>query len=218
MENPSRVLGVLSGEDLDGALLRRWAVSAERVLAADAGADRLFDVGVVAHVVVGDMDSVSKKALDASPEAVPIADPNRTDCDKLLALATKEGHKRITLAGVEGDLPDHVLATLHSSARATLDVRLAYRRGMGWIVSPECPRKISDVPEGRRVSLLPLVSCTGANLSNVAWPIENAVLTATGMTSISNRALKGQLVATMREGAALLFVEYLPAEMPFWDA
>ena len=215
MENSLRVLGVLSGGDISRELLHRWAKGADRVIAADAGADLLLDVATVPHLIVGDMDSVSLRSLASNAEQLVVADQGTTDCDKLLARAAQEGHPCVTLIGVEGDLPDHVLATLHSAARSELDVRLAYRRGIGWIVKPERPRRIATEP-GRRLSLLGIESCDGVHLTGCLWPLQGARLGLRDSTSISNRTEAREVTVTMDKGAALLFIEYPIEEMPVW--
>lgn len=215
MENAPRVLGVLSGGDLGGDLLRRWAESVEIVMAADAGADLLLSVGVRPHLLIGDFDSASEHALRTVNERLHVPDQDSTDCDKLLAEAGQRGYEAITLTAVEGDLPDHVLATLHSAAKSPLDVRIAYRRGLGFIVKPDQPRSVECGP-GRRVSLLPLEPCRGVWLEGLRWSLRDASLSARGLTSVSNRSESQAVEARIQEGAALLFVEYSPEETPIW--
>jgi thiamine pyrophosphokinase len=215
VENSLRVLGVLSGGDNDRELLRRWAQSADRVIAAEAGADLLLDIEVVPHLIIGVMDSISPRGLSSAAKQLLVEDQDTTDCDKLLAQVALEGHSSVTLIGVEGDLPDHVLASLHSAARSNLDVRLAYRRGIGWIVKPHRPRRITTKP-GRRLSLLGLEPCEGVHLLGCQWPLENARLGLQDSTSISNRTEADEVTVTIDKGAALLFIEYPIEEMPVW--
>ena len=215
MENFPHVLGVLAGGDLDRDLVLRWAQSADRILAADAAADLLFSMGISPDVVIGDMDSISEQSLRSAKEQVRIPDQDTTDCDKLLARAAEEGHKSITLAGVEGDLPDHVLAILHSSASSKLEVKLAYRRGIGSIVKPH-REVIFKTQPGRRASLLALEPCHGVHFEGVAWSLRNAKLSIEEGTSISNRTEGEEVRVSIGQGAALLFVEFPVQEMPIW--
>lgn len=216
MENPPRVLGVLSGADMDSSLLWRWAKSADVVYAADGGANRLMLRNDCPVIIVGDMDSVSERTLEAATRKVHLPDQDTTDCDKLLQLAAADRHRSITLTSVEGDLPDHVLATLHSAARSKLDVRFAFRRGIGYIVKPSTARLISTKPGGR-VSLLPLTACRGTTLLGVHWPLDSVRLEINGLTSISNRAEGNEVAASVEGGAAMLFVEFADSEMPCWQ-
>src|ERR1043165_9573712 len=124
-----RVLGVLDGRDMPSDLLKAWAESAELVVAADGAADRLLEVGVRANIIVGDLDSLTSDP--GSSQVIRVQDAESTDCDKLLRWARDEGHVDLTLAGVEGDLLDHMLSTLSSCVAYRRTIRLALRRGIG---------------------------------------------------------------------------------------
>jgi thiamine pyrophosphokinase len=210
-----RVLGVLAGQDMPLTLLGSWAASAEMLLAADSGADRLVEAGYEPHKIVGDLDSVTTSTLVLGAEIVQDQSLDFTDCDKLLRLAADEGYEEITLASVEGDLPDHFLATMQSAARAKLSVRFAMRRGVGWLVRSDRDLALDSQP-GRRLSLLPLSETTGVRLTGVAWELNNADLQPHGMTSISNRTVNSLVTARVGTGTAFLFLEFPPEEIPFW--
>lgn len=200
---------------MPGNLLQKWVENASTVLAADAGLDRLQELGLLADLVVGDFDSARSVADLPMGVARHRPDQDATDCDKLLEVAAEEGFERITLVSVEGDQLDHMLATLHSAARSPLRVRLGLRKGVGWILSAGEEVVMRTLP-GRRISLLPLEDAQGVTLSGVEWPLENAILHPLKQTSISNRAAAAAVTASIKTGSAFLFAEYPPEEMPFW--
>ncbi len=197
------MLGVLGGNDIGDENLRAWASSAEVVYAADSGADRLIALNI-SPVVVGDFDSFLSLPYASHLRLVHSIDQSTTDCDKLLALVRSDGHSSITLTSTEGDLPDHVIATYSSAIASGLDVRFAFRRGIGWLVRG---RIEIATRAGQRVSLLPLSRCEGVNLSGVEWPCENAVFEPGNGLSVSNRATGDSVVAAVRSGCSMLFVE-----------
>ena len=210
-----RALGVLAGNDMPFSLLKKWAHSADIIFAADAGLDRLLEIGVEPAVVIGDFDSV--QGLDQfQNERVHDRDENSTDCDKLLKMAGEREIAAITLASVEGDQLDHMLATLHSAARSPLKVRIALRRGMAWILNAGDVVTVETQP-GRRVSMIPLEEVRGATIRGVKWPLEDADLHPSGMTAVSNLASEKEVKAAIGSGAALLFVSYPEEEMPLWE-
>lgn len=198
---------------MPGSLVKRWAHSADFIIAADAGADLLAEVGVRPNFILGDMDSA--RSIPPEVEVRLLEDQDSTDCDKLLAAASELDCQTITLIAIEGDQLDHMLATLHSAARSPLRVRVALRTGVGWILGAGDEVRASTQP-GRRVSLLPLAESQGASLKGVRWPLERSSISALGHTSISNSAEGESIYAHILEGAAFLFVEYPPEEMPFW--
>jgi thiamine pyrophosphokinase len=195
-------------------LLRIWATSAKHIIAADAGADRLLEAGVQPTVIVGDLDSISERAQNLGIEVVHLADQDSTDCDKLLALAASRGIKEITLASVEGDSLDHLIGTVYSAARASINVRFALRTGLGWIVRTGTHEMSTTM--GRRVSLLPISPCKGVHLKGVHWPLVNASLAPLSLVSVSNRATGDRVGVTIEEGVGLFIVEYAVEEMPLW--
>lgn len=211
----TRALGVLHGNDFDVYLLKDWAESSSTLIAADGGANALLEIGISAHIIVGDLDSASVQAQAAANEVFADENQSKTDCDKLLQVAHNRGFDEITLTCAEGDLPDHVLAILQSAARAEIGVRIGYRRGVGWIVKPGKSYRAATRADVR-VSLLPIEPCDGVVLQGVRWQLAGAVLSATGLTSISNRAVGDVIECSIENGAALLFVEYPREEMPFW--
>jgi thiamine pyrophosphokinase len=214
MENRGlRVLGVLAGTDMPTEQMMAWARSADVILAADGGADRLVANGVVPHTTIGDLDSLRSSV----PQEALIRDPdqNTSDCDKLLDLAVRNGYSEITVIGVEGDRLDHVLGTLASAVRAPISVRLALRRGVGWILRDAAKVEIQTLA-GELVSVLPLERSLGVSLVGVRWPLSDAELSANGLVSLSNRATSEHLSLTVRSGAVLLTVLSSRLELPHW--
>lgn len=200
---PPRVLGVLGGNDVDNESLRAWASTADVVYAADSGADRLIALGF-SPIVVGDLDSFATLPNASHLRVVQSIDQSTSDCDKLLALVKSDGHVSVTLAATEGDLPDHVLSTYSSAVSCGLEVRFAYRRGIGVLVRDGVGMATEP---GQRVSLIPLIPCTGVGLRGVAWPLEEAELEPGGAVSISNEATGDLVTVSLRSGSALLFLE-----------
>lgn len=208
-----RVLGVLAGGDILLERLGDWARSADVVLAADGGADRSLAAGVTPTATVGDLDSLVASVEAA--RAVRDSDQDSSDCDKLLALAQRMGHTHITLIGAEGDRLDHVLGALSSAVRSTLFVRLALRRGLGWVLRGPIDFSI-EAGADELVSLMPLEACENVTLTGVRWPLSEARLSAGGLVSLSNRALGGPLTVEIGQGAALLTALSPERETPAW--
>lgn len=197
----SRVLGVLGGKDTPPEAVRGWALGADWVVAADSGADACLAVGIRPSVV-GDMDSFKGDATGLDMRPVP--DQDTTDCDKLLAWVAERGHRAVTIACLEGDRIDHVLASLASLARSPLVVSVVSRRSVGRVVRAG-ERVAFAAPEGTRFSVLGLGECI-AGVGGARWPFESSDLTPPRPPSISNR-VKGDAWVEVERGCALLTVE-----------
>ena len=196
---PRKVLGVLAGSDLAPGALEAWLAWADRVVAADGGADLCRAAGREPDVIVGDLDSI------ADPSGLtPDPDQDTSDADKLLALLKREGHRSATLIGVEGDRLDHVLATLYSCARAECFFwPLVLRRGSVQVLGPEC---ILGRGVRGRVSLMPIVR-SRVTVTGLRWPLEDATLDPLGLVSLSNEIDGPRLSVTVSEGVVALFLE-----------
>jgi thiamine pyrophosphokinase len=210
-----RVLGVLSGTDMSLEQIGDWASSADVVLAADGGANSLQAVGRAPDVAVGDFDSISSSARTLAREVLFNPDQDCSDCDKLFALADARGYGRVTLCNIEGDAPDHVLATLQSCAKAHADVRLALRRGVAFILKGPCSFE-QPMPAGARISLIPLGICENVWLRGTYWQLDGATLSPVGASSLSNRADSGTVSVQMASGCAVLFMLAPELETPHW--
>lgn len=206
-----RVLGVLDGRDMGSDLLRAWADSAEFIIAADGAADRLAAIGVSPNIIVGDMDGMTTDP--GSIEVVRDEDPSGTDCDKLLRWVRQHDFSNFTLVNIEGDLLDHVMATLSSCAAFRKTMRIALRRGVGWVFTG--PLQVNVDPQAR-ISLIPITACHGVKLHGVQWRLDNAELEPGGRVSVSNAATDGFVQASISRGTGFLFAEYPREEMPFW--
>lgn len=186
-------------------------MSADRILAADGGADRLREAGIVPETTIGDLDSLTER--HGLAEILHDTDQDTSDVDKLLNWTAAQGVREITLVCAEGDRLDHILGTMASAARSPLDIRLALRRGLAWIVRGEF--QIPTEP-GDLISLMPLQECRGVDLEGVSWPLEGATLSSTAGVSLSNRATGTTVTGRLATGVAALFLLTPRLEVPTW--
>lgn len=200
-----RILGVLGGQDVDDRLFKFWASSSHILVAADAGADLAMRHGVHPHAIVGDLDSVSSQALACGADIYKFENESTTDCDKLLSWVWGQGHRAITLIGVEGDRLDHVLSTLSSCARSPLRIQLVLRDGAGLVLKPG-EHRLPGVP-GQRISLLPIGVAKAFSVEGVRWPVQEVDFSLDRSLSISNEFASSQVSLRFSSGALLAVIE-----------
>ena len=83
------------------------------VVAADAGADRLLKFNIVPDWIIGDLDSISEKAITKLEDwTITNKDIQKTDLEKAVDYAFEKGVKEIVIIGWEGGRIDHTLAAL----------------------------------------------------------------------------------------------------------
>lgn len=193
-------------------ILANWAASAEYIIAADGGANRLLACGVEPQLTVGDLDSLRS---DRPLRILEVLDQDRSDCDKLLAQVQTEGHEAVTLVGVEGDRFDHMLGTISSCFATPLRVRLVLSGGFGYTISGATELKFRSAP-GDVVSLIPLADCEDAWLEGVQWPLAGHHLEMGGLVSLSNRAIGDTVSVRVGKGKALLTIAGPSHVSPSW--
>ncbi|HJP84268.1 MAG TPA: thiamine diphosphokinase [Fimbriimonadaceae bacterium] len=208
------VLGILAGTDIDPQILTEWALSADVVLAADGAANRLLAAGIRPDAIVGDLDSLDPVIERANLVLVYDEDQETTDCDKLLAyMGNRFAGNQLSLTGIEGDRFDHVIASVHSYSKFEHKCRLVLRDGFAWCLRPCSEMHLATVP-GQTVSILPILPCSGLNVSGLRWQ-PRPILTPGGSTSISNEATGTEVSLTLLEGTALVTLQ-ADIRIPAW--
>ena len=154
-------------------------------VAADGGADRLLQLGVMPEAVIGDFDSLSHAARAQIPSARMHHLPEQvtTDFDKALRSVAAP----IVLAlGFAGARLDHGLAAFNTL------VRHADRSCI--LIGPKdiafaAPRRLSlALQPGEPLSLFPMARVRGVS-SGLEWPIAGIDFAPDGMIGTSNRVV-----------------------------
>ena len=111
-----RVLIGAAGKWPDKATWKPLIDTADFIIAADAGAEKMATRGIAADVILGDMDSLVVKDVSEHPNAEVINMPWQSDSDLVKALHwVAEDEKfaddiHIDIVGIEGGRPDHAMA------------------------------------------------------------------------------------------------------------
>jgi thiamine pyrophosphokinase len=175
--------------------------------AADGGANSLWQAGLPATRVVGDLDSLEPEARHwheaHGARVVEFPGQDDNDLEKALALLAAEGHHRCWVVGFEGGRLDMLLGLASLLGRGPAPaLRLL---GEEQILLPLATgRHVLERPAGERFSLLCL-DPAGArlDLSGARWQGGGLEL-APGCRGVSNRAAGGPLVVDVSRGQLLL--------------
>ncbi|KKM10284.1 hypothetical protein SY88_14595 [Clostridiales bacterium PH28_bin88] len=164
------------------------------IICADGGANHAVKLGVVPHLVIGDMDSIDPRVEDSLRSkgcefrAFP-REKDKTDTQLALEEAVLRGAGEILLLGALGDRLDHTLANILLlipwSSRG-IRVRLVDENHEAQVVTG--PASFAVMGEtGDTVSLLPLTpTVKGIDLEGFYYPLSKATLRMGETTGISN--------------------------------
>ncbi len=182
---------------------------ADLVIAADSGLSLAEGLGLTVDVVVGDLDSVLPKDLDAARRAGAVVeahptDKDATDLDLAMTAAVERSARRIIVAGGGGGRLDHLLgiATLLASDRWA-DVNIEWHTP-GTVVYPTRDSRELGTSPGDLVSLVPVDGDAAVTLQGTQWELQAETLTFGSTRGISNEATTELVHLQVHSGVVLL--------------
>lgn len=185
------------------------------VLAADSGARLAAAAGRTVDVLVGDLDSIGKEALDAvfdegtEIEAHP-PDKDATDLELALAAALRRGADEITVIGGGGGRLDHLLgnaAVIASPALRATRVRWVLERETAYAVHGGRGPLTLPAEAGDVFSVIPVGgTAAGVTITGAKWNLHGETLEAGSSLGISNRALSPETTVETDAGVLLVTI------------
>jgi thiamine pyrophosphokinase len=186
------------------------------VICADSGLDHALALGLVPHVVIGDMDSVDPTSLDEARRlgiSIVVASPDKDVTDTELAIAHAIGadaRSLTVLAG--GDRIDHVLGILAAVAHSDLSSLdyVTVHLGADVMHIVHGGRSVSLLLEiGTTLSLLPLAGdAHGVTTSGLRWALTNETLRGSTARGVSNLTSHDTVSVSVEAGVLAVVVPH----------
>lgn len=182
------------------------------VVAADSGLDHARRLAWPVDVAVGDFDSASSEAIEASRGDGTVIDvhpraKDQTDFELALNLAVARAPRRIVVVGGHGGRLDHQLANalaLSGPATAGIDVDLVSGAGRLHLVAGH--RRLAGRP-GEIVTLLALHGpAIGVTTDGLAFPLRHETLHPGSSRGVSNQFVAAEASVSVTEGLVLVVV------------
>lgn len=178
------------------------------LIAADGGYDSLRRFGIRPHLVLGDMDSITRLPEGIARLRFP-PEKDLTDMALALRFARARGYRRFRLYGATGGRLDHSLANLQTLAG------LAREGLQGIIVAPGVT--IFSLADGSlrfpalRPGTVVSVFCQGGEalgvtLKGLEYPLHDARLDPFTPLGVSNQAQGRPFSVSVRQGVLLITV------------
>jgi thiamine pyrophosphokinase len=212
-----RAVIFVNGNIDDYRWLRHRLHAEDYLIAADGGTRHCFALGILPHVVVGDLDSLLPEDLDdlvakgVNIERHP-THKDKTDLELAIERAVRDGAREILVVGALGGRLDQTLANLLISARRDWPVPVQLAEGYQTaqvMRSGECFTLNS--PVGSTVSVIPLSQeVTGITYTGLAYSLANATLTLGTTRGISNIVAETPAMICIDQGILLVVQEDQP--------
>ena len=180
-------------------------------VAADGGANQLYDQNLVPDAVVGDFDSLLPEIRKELPSSnlFHIKEQNTNDADKAVRHCLKRGFSEIHILGAEGGRNDQFLSNLEILFKYSLQAHLIL-----W-TQLERMEFILDfweenLPIGTTLSLLPLFGGAQCVVTKgLAYSLKNNDLAPGELPSgVSNSVVANPVSVTLQKGQLLLIVQH----------
>ena len=227
-----RAIIFANGEFTDSQGARHLLRTDDLIIAADGGTRHALAAGVVPHVIIGDLDSLSPEArarAEAAGSRIIRFSPRKDETDLELALlhAVREGATEIVILAALGGRLDQTVANLlllTLPELSGLDVRIVEgAQTASLIQSGQSGQSGSDgrdgaLIEGRpgdTVSLIPLGGdVVGVTAEGLEWPLQEDTLRFGPARGVSNVLTAGQARVCVRRGMLLCVVTHVSNQKP----
>lgn len=197
---------VCNGEAPSRDLMRRMMRRADRLVAADGGANAVRAAGLTPDLILGDLDSVTPATRRAFAKIPTIRIPSQdnTDLEKSLDHCAAEGDTAMIIAGATGRRLDMTLANLSVCWHYLPDMDICFV-GEDWYAVPITGERSFRAAAGTTVSLIPFGPCSGVTLRGLRYPLVEGTF-RTGDVAVSNVVRGRTFTVTVRHGRLLVVV------------
>ncbi len=186
--------------------------AADYVICCDGAAHNAVRLGMVPHMLIGDMDSISVQdrhdllSQGTKETALPM-EKDETDTQSACNVAIALGAQKVVIVGGLGGRLDHTLGNIHCLWMLHLEgieARMESGREVAHIVT----EKISlGRYKGYTFSLIPLIQQTEVfRMTGVKYPLVHTPLMLGSTLGISNIVVQQDALLSMQSGTALLLV------------
>ncbi|RLC88610.1 MAG: thiamine diphosphokinase [Chloroflexi bacterium] len=189
------------------------------IIAADGGTHHTLVAGVVPHVVIGDLDSLSpdeQARVEAAGAQVIRFSPRKDETDLELALlhAVREGATEIVILAALGGRLDQTIANLLLLALpelSGLDMRIVEGQQTAFLIHDEA---LIEGRPGDTVSLIPLGGdAVGVTTEGLEWPLHEDTLRFGPARGVSNVLTAERARVRVRRGSLLCVVTHASTQM-----
>lgn len=208
MTPPPKTFLVAANGEIDCSLIREIDfASTHRVVAADGGANRLQQCGVMPDVVIGDLDSISTEMKENPGKTELLYRPSQelNDLEKALIYCREQGAERLIVLGVTGKRLDHAINNFSVLAKYDhlFEYQIFDRYAHIFLVRKYF--RYRGQPN-QIVSLIPLGKVSGIVTEGLQFPLNNESLEIGVREGASNAIVQKEFTVRIKSGLLLVFV------------
>ncbi|KON29237.1 hypothetical protein AC477_06160 [miscellaneous Crenarchaeota group-1 archaeon SG8-32-1] len=205
-----RAVIISHGNVINKEFFKKLIKESDYIIAANGGSKHARNFGLIPDVIIGDLDSISKKDYlfflnkgSVFKKYDPIKD--KTDIHLAIEYAMESGFKEILLVCVFGNRLDHILANiflLMKVVEAGISIKIVdeFQEIILICKSRKIEGNVGDV-----ISLIPLTpTVSGLKSSGLKYSPKNGILKMADTLGISNVLTKKSATITINNGKLLI--------------
>jgi thiamine pyrophosphokinase len=201
VKNIKRAVICLDGEPPSKKTFQKTVQDRDFVIAADGGANWLYEYGIKPDLLIGDLDGVQEEIRNKLPEdrIIQKVDQYSTDFEKAFTWVTQKKIENVVVFAMAGKRIDHLLSNFSLvwkfHKKANIEI---VHDGWNAHLLPNQKQKYK-VRKGMTISLIPFSDCAGITLAGFEYPLQNAVMNQ-GNVGVSNVATESQVMIEVKKG------------------
>lgn len=187
---------------LDGAIPTKefFAEMQLPVISADGATNKLHKMGIIPHLVIGDLDSVDPEMLKLYRHKM-VEDQNYSDFQKALQYMQDNAWFPAIICGVTGGYIDHEINNINIFMQTDGNIFIT-DAVIGYKVQAEIHY---NFPIGTKISIIGIPECT-ISTRGLKWELERYATKFPGQNSCFNRVISEKLTVIPHQGTALMMV------------
>jgi thiamine pyrophosphokinase len=198
---------LVGGGDIAWQQLEVINSSAYSVIGVDGGAVSLYEKGIIAELIIGDLDSVSNiSSFPASTEIIKLEEQQTTDFEK--ALYSIDAPLFICF-GFWGNRLDHCMSALHVLMKYRGQKCVVMVDQADFLFTPHGPIDI-ELSLKTRFSIYPLEATTFTASSGLLYPLDGLTLKAGDAIGTSNQTNSSRIRISPTNDTQVNYVVILP--------
>lgn len=197
-EQRYRSILCLNGDLPEASFFLDWQLP---VIAADGAANRLYQLGISPHIIIGDLDSVDP-LMGKNHAVLHCPDQQASDFQKCIQYLRDQSLLPAIILGINGGFLDHVLNNINIFLETD---SVLYAPPLVGQVLKENSRQGFSLPLNSKISLFGIPSAL-VTTKGLKWDLNESMLAFPGSTSCFNRSREPSIEIWTQRGSVLVLV------------
>jgi len=191
MNNKERIVILANGLFPTSRRALDFLTGADVLICCDGAADKLVGFGMVPHVIIGDMDSVSEEIRKQYASImIPSHSQDTNDLTKAVHYCIERNYPAVSVLGATGLREDHTLGniSLLTTYFPRIEVRIISDFGIFFLV-----RSGEEVGSfvGEKISIFSIDNSARVTSEGLKYPLENLQLSSWYTASLNEAVAEG---------------------------